>query len=165
MRVIIKNADFSEVSIGKVVKDLSFDYPNSSALRNAPWENGPVATTALPWNDGMYSSTSYLSAAEDAAQYTPVTNAHRLVTDFIEVVEGMIITSNLMGGSDNLPVLICYDSTKNVLGPSSTYTKWNKSTYLENWTFTVPAGVKYIKIQSTGILNTVDQILKGEMPE
>lgn len=169
MRIVIKNADFSSVSIGKVTKDLSFNYVGDD-IRDFPWDNISDKTVALPWVGGLSSNvtgTTILLATSEASSYTVLTNNNnRIVSDFIEVVPGMVITSKIITGTNNIPFIVCYNANKEALGPSSTYNQWSESVIEK--TFTIPEGVKYIKIQSSGIkasVQSVDTVLKGEMPE
>lgn len=162
MRIIIKDADFSANSIGKVGKDLSFAFNTVDELRNMPWLNIVDKTEALPWNEDMgnTSTITFYAATTSATTFSTITNAARIISDYFEVVEGMQI-SVLTNNTINIPTLLCFDENKNILGPSSTYTEWLGTT--GSFIFTVPSGVKYIQFQ----INTLDtgHYFRGTMPE
>lgn len=165
MRIVIKNADFSAVSIGKVVKDLSFSYGvgGDKTMQELPWINISNTSAALPWNDGnaIITSTNYLAATDSSESYTTANNAHRIISDFIEVTQGMVIKSN-SSGATNVPSIICYNESKEALGPGNGYACWYEINSNEK-IYTIPAGVKYIKYQATEVASS--QYFKGEMPE
>lgn len=168
MRVIIKNADFSSVSIGKVEKDLSFDYQGVLQLKTFPWVNANLSAP-LPWTDGNLLIADYLSAADSAESYTQQHNAARLVSDYIEVTEGMVIETNCKN-TYNVPAIICYNANKEALGPSSTYCLWKTNNEYNYARFTVPAGVKYIVVNFMEIVDaateasTITRYIKATMP-
>ena len=166
MRIKIKNADFSSVSIGKVEKDFSFAYVGSEKLKTTPWVNVINPAANLPWTSGgtNLSDITFLLASSSSSSYSTLTNNQRMLSDYIEVVEGMIITTNLKN-TDTVPLIVCYDANKNALGPSSTYCLWKTSSAEYSSTFTIPAGVKYIRINVPGLYaddSDIPQFIKGE---
>lgn len=162
MRVIIKNADFSEVSIGKVVKDLSFSYVGE-ALNNIfanPVDDWSLVIDALPYDysagQGHNEKATLYVGGSDAQSWTVLNNANRFVTEEIEVCEGMQLTVHLNSTfPTNMPSITCFDSDHQVLAPN----------VAASWTspYTIPAGVKYVKFQFQGISTTTS--VAGTMPE
>ena len=171
MRIVIKDADFSAVSIGKVYRDLSFNYPNTASLKaDFPWANVISRTAALSWNQssGNLSNTTFLGASSGDNAYTPYTNNNaRLVSDYLEVCPGMVIHFNHFINTATIPVIVCYDENKTPLGPSASYSKWVTSTSADDTSFTVPDGVKYITFCVTSLddFSGGSNYIRGEMPE
>lgn len=162
MRMVIKNADFSSVSIGKVYKDLSFSYDTDAKLREIPWLNVVDTTADFPWTENNNASnTLILVANSSSSSYSTMTDKTRFVTDYIEVVQGMTITGKF-ANTNTVPTIVCFDENKNTLGPSSTYCSWINGT--ASFTFTVPAGVKYIKLQCSSIYASSGYKFVGTMP-
>ena len=81
MRVIIKNADFSAVSIGKVIEDLSFKIDTNN-----------VTSKFVNWNGTSSSSIQYYVINNGELGTTE--NGNRIRTDYIKVVPGMDILLN-----------------------------------------------------------------------
>jgi hypothetical protein len=162
MRIIIKNADFSSVSIGKVVKDLSFNYSNGVAVNGIllnPCTNELLITSSgYDFGSGSNVAATYKVASEgDSDWSSDTTTVNRGVSNFIEVSAGMIIRGNhLTGGGSRVPTVVCYNSNKEVLPPS--YALWGNLDL-----FTIPNGVSYIKIQINNIRSTSK--IGGTMPE
>lgn len=161
MRIVIKNADFSSVSIGKVIEDLSFSFSITNENVNENVLNPPsVALTSSALvaspenNDG---TTIYLAESSGSTFDVRVNNKNRWVTDFFEVTEGMIInlTSWYSGGEANTPNVVCFDENKNVMNPPNGC--WSGSSYI------IPSGCHYIKFQSSQI--RLNQGASGTMPQ
>ena len=163
MRVIIKGADFSQVSIGKVVKDLSFEYLSGSAINTIlanPIDNVSYIDPSTGYTPGSHnaSTTFYMASASDAS-YTVMNNTYRLVSDFIEVTSGMTISGNRLTGRNVMPIIICYNKNKELIEPP--VAKWTDDAN-RTFTYIIPNNVAYIKIQ-TEILYQ-DSSIKGTMP-
>lgn len=144
MRIIINNADFSSVSIGKVEKDLSFSYIGQEAiaakLLNPPYS---ITSTRIFAGPDINDRVDYPRASSGDQDYTMATNnPNRFITDFIPVKGGMVLTY-LCENTENVPVVTCYDSSQNILTPPDTYSSWSTDTNVH--TFTVPSGVAYVK--------------------
>ena len=162
MRIIIKGADFSANSIGKVGKDLSFAYNTDAELKTIPFLNIVDRTANLPWTgdtSNVRAELIYLGSSS-ATSFTTNTSAARIITDYIEVTEGMTITG-VFNTTNSVPTIICFDESKNVLGPSATYTCWINGT--DSFTFTIPSGVKYIKLEVNSV--STGFYFRGTMPE
>ena len=168
MRVIIKGADFSNVSIGKVTKDLSFRISAN-----------PLATEGVHgftnWDEEnqtvLTSDTAYKVSGSTVSQSN---GTSRLITDFIEVIPGMAISlfrgqTNINGSSSTYAIISCFNSNKELLTNASTYAAWMDRTSpynLNNIPFTVPEGVAYIRIMSNSNTTSDGQnIYIGSMPE
>lgn len=158
MRIIVKGADFSNVSIGKVIKDLSFNY-NTLQLVNSVLTN-PIDDLSVvdPVNgygagNGHNGSVTYYGAAEGDANYQSYTNKYRFISNLIEVAEGMVITYNML--TSMTPLFIFYSDKNTMIIPPQGY--WGSDT----GTFTIPSGVKYIRFQTSKIYTYT--LVKGEM--
>lgn len=160
MRIVIENADFSSVSIGKRVKDLSFSYANGTAMLGIlvnPPTGVSAVTSSISAGSGTNPTASYYTGSSSSETLTAASNANRFVSDFIEVTEGMGISSTKLGNTYTVPSIVAFDSGKNVLTPNKC--AWSSGGALS---YTVPSGVKYIKIQ-TSVL-AVDTNITGTMP-
>lgn len=153
MRMIIKNADFSSVSIGKVVKDLSFSFTAEDG-------NDAINAFFINYNNGSFTrATIYLGNSGNPV--TGSTSNGRTVTDFIEVTGGMKINLQRVYAPSNSPTVIAFDADKNIL---SSKCRWE--TGYAPYTYIVPEGVKYIKLQSQGIETTYPYTTcSGTMPQ
>ncbi len=168
MRVIIKGADFSEVSIGKVVKDLSFEVSANKIKGVSGFTN---------WNEESQSVVSepvYRVNTEDNTVYYG-NKSLRLHTDFIEVVGGMTVTAQAFnangGNTEIIPNIVCFDKDKQLFTDASDSTHvlyFDLNSHdVETINFTIPEDVKYIIIQS-GATNytTIENVnvYTGSMP-
>ena len=171
MRIIIKNADFSQVSIGKVVKDLSFAFDSSNGAGGGTGHGDmDVINAFFPnFNSGSPTSATYYSGSSGGTVTDAGTTVNRIVSDFIEVSEGMTITAERMpSGGSSSPIMIAFDANKAII---SSACMWASGTppYID--TKVLPAGVKYIKFQtgasSTAIGSFEDGYPKcsGSMPQ
>ena len=162
MRVIIKNADFSGVSIGKVVRDLSFNYDTlqemNSILTN-PVDDLSVVdpTDGYGAGSGHNGSATYYWASSGDQEYTPNTNQYRFISNKIEVSEGMKITYTAIDGASDLPTIICYSEEDTLIVPPEAF--WGSF----NGEYVIPSGVKYIRFQCAHLYGYAT--IKGEMPE
>lgn len=165
MRIIVKGADFSNVSIGKVIKDLSFNY-NTLQQMNSLLANPVDDLSLVDPTDGFAAggrggghngSATYYGAESGDSQYQSATNEYRFISNLIEVTEGMVITYTAIDGSSSLPTFICYSDENTLIVPPVAY--WGSF----NGTYTIPAGVKYIRFQCAHLYSYAT--LKGDMPE
>lgn len=168
MRVIIKGADFSNVSIGKVVEDLSF-----RVSANPLAEEGVHGF--MNWDeDSQTVTTSNASYRITDGVVSQASGISRLITGFIKVIPGMIVS--LVGGQTNInssssiySIISCFNANKELLTNASIYAAWMNKTSpytLNNIPFTVPEGVAYIRIMSNSNATTAAQnIYIGSMPE
>lgn len=170
MRILIKGADFSEVSIGKVTRDLSFQVSaNSTGVTGFEnWDGSSIINT----------KGTVAIISNGIVSYPDITLYDRLYTDYIEVCEGMIISaasgSSVKSPSSSariIPVIVCFNENKELLTDASTYAGYfdlltidPDSTNPTNIPFTVPSGVKYIKIQTIKYANSTDNVITGIMP-
>lgn len=164
MRVIIKGADFSEVSIGKVIRDLSFRVSANKGL--------PEGVHGFPnWDEStqVANNVKLYQINEGVVQLPSVGSSARLQSDYIEVSEGMIISADtsLVATSRMAPQVVCFDSNKNLFTDAAVYSAYISSTNYSPLSFTIPAGVKYIKIQSSVGNDTTatHNVYIGSMPE
>lgn len=152
MRVIIKNADFSDVSIGKVVKDLSFSFTAADGVDaiNAFFPN---------YNSGTPTSTT-IYVGSSGGSVTTSSSANRSVSDYIPVIAGMTIKLNFVASAATTPVLIAFNSNKEVISSSCVWETTNNPV-----TYTVPEGVAFIKVQvQTVVTGTNNTAASGTMP-
>lgn len=164
MRVIIKNADFSSVSIGKVTTDYSFSYKGEQVnnILDNPVDDWSVVIAAdpnaYPAGAGNNGNTTFYLGSNGATEYQVYAdNPNRLTSDEIEVIEGMVITATPKAGStlpNNMPTIICYNAAHELLAPNVA-ASWSSP-------YTIPAGVKYIKFQFAGL--SVSAEVAGVMP-
>lgn len=161
MRLIIKNSDFSSVSIGKVLKDISFSVDSSNYK---DYFLNPPYNTNLPQYsyDGNCDGVTQYSASSGDSSYTLYENdKNKFQTDFISVTEGMTIELKYLHGGNNCPVLVCFNSAKQPLVPANgTNAVWFAE--IMSGTFVIPSGCSYIKIQ-TSIIRS-DSAIVGTMP-
>lgn len=123
-----------------------FSYAGYNALKTIPWANVIDTTAPLPWQQGSnLDAATYVKAAPTDVAYTQVTGSGNVVSDFIEVYPGMELKTTLIGRSEQYPVVVCYDSNKEPVGPGAAYCIWNDA-YTSEKTLTIPAGVAYIVI-------------------
>lgn len=167
MRVIIKGADFSEVSIGKVVKDLSFEVSANTVKGVSGFTNWDSV------NESTISEPVYRIDTENNIVYYG-NKSLRLHTDFIEVVGGMTITAKAFSSNGNgevIPNIVCFDKDKQLFTDASDSTHvlyFNLNSHnVQTINFTIPEDVKYIIIQSpktdyTTIENV--NVYTGSMP-
>ena len=173
--MIIKNADFSSVSIGKVNKDLSFELCGNTTDGVSGFPN---------WNPDTSTVVSARMYKIDESGETPIVylptfgGGERLQSDYIEVSEGMIIFPNdswpsILNPSGSTTIntsLACFDEDKNLLTDASLYSVYRKYEDSSNTSrgagapFTVPAGVKYIIIQTLLTSSSGKNIIRGIMP-
>ena len=144
MRLVVRGADFSAVSIGKVYKDISFDLDYQEII--SILENPPYNPAATP------SSTSYGTFNNNA----------RFITDYIPVVEGMTIIFQGLCGGNSVPAITCYDSSKTIKTPPQTYSIWSNDDSVRA-EFVVPAGVSFIRATFERL--TANTKLERTMPE
>ena len=150
MRVIIKNADFSAVSIGKVIEDLSFKIDTNN-----------VTSKFVNWNGTSSSSIQYYVINNGELGTTE--NGNRIRTDYIKVVPGMDILLNNCTNTQSVPTIVCFNSNKHPLGVSSCYIT---DTTVANAHYTIPQGTAYIWIQIQALyLTTSAFLIMGTMPE
>ena len=171
MRVVIKNADFSGNSIGKVGRDYSF-----TAVGNRPDGIKLYENWALNGQGTAYVISTKLyvidtSGDDDLVLFDNTEDRSRLLTGFIEVIPGMTIARNNMPSinfiSDGItiPYLVCFDENKQLLADAESY-----ATYIPiggtivNRDFTIPAGVKYVRCQTAISNDSGTNIVSGNMP-
>lgn len=132
MRVKIKGADFSAVSIGKVLKDLSksFDWNDGVEAQNEFFVN---------YNSGTPTVITYYYGSSLPLGQT--TNANRISTDFIETREGMKYTLEFWQNTASVPSIVMFNENKEVIDAGWANTQ---TAYLNG---VIPANVKYIKLQ------------------
>jgi hypothetical protein len=166
MRVIIKGADFSEVSIGKVVKDLSFEVSANKIKGVSGFTN---------WNEEsqiVVSEPIYRISGETVYYGN---KSLRLHTDFIEVVGGMTVTAKAfsanVGNNEIIPNIVCFNKDKQLFTDASDSTHvlyFDLSSHdVETINFTIPEDVKYIIIQSGATdYTTIENVnvYTGSMP-
>lgn len=160
MRVVIKGADFENVSIGKVVKDLNFSFSitnenASNYLLNPPTVS--LTSSSLSADDSNNNGTIvYIGTSSDASITASPNNPNRWVSDFIPVIAGMTIDlSTWYRGSETTPILICFDSEKNIMNQPNGV--WGSA-----GSYVVPANCAYIKLQSQQM--RLGQGASGTMP-
>lgn len=160
MRIVIKNADFSSVSIGKVVKDLSFSFDSANGAGSGEGHGDIVTINAffLNFNSGTPTATTIYAGSEGGTVTTVDNSPNRFVSDFHEVSEGMIINAYQFGHDNNSPNIIAFDEDKNIVSASC---KWVSSTSPYDATFVVPNGVKYVKFQQGVSTGPKNQLLNG----
>lgn len=160
MRVVIKGADFENVSIGKVVKDLSFSFSItnenvSDYLLNPPTVSltNSILGAANTNNNG---TIIYIGTSSDASITASPNNPNRWVSDFIPVVAGMTIDlSTWYRGGETTPIIICFDSDKNIMNQPNG--AWGSV-----GSYVIPSGCAYIKLQSQQM--KLGQGASGTMP-
>lgn len=153
MRIVIKNADFSSVSIGKVIKDLSFSFDSADGVAaiNAFFPN---------YNSGTPTNTTYYTGASGSTVTEAGTTNARLVTDFIEVEPGMIINAvSFDRGSASEPSLIAFNASKEIISSACGYVELIGSYKLVN--FVIPDNVKYIKLQMVTTSGAMSNLSNG----
>ncbi len=160
MRVIIKGADFENVSIGKVIKDLSFSFEITNEnvgeyLLNRPTVS--LTTSSINASDQNNNGTIvYIGGSTDVTITESPNNPNRWVSDFIPVDEGMTINlSKWYRGPETTPILICFNSEKQVMNqPNGAWSTSNS--------YVIPSGCAYIKLQSQQM--RLGQGASGTMP-
>lgn len=169
MRVIIKGADFSKVSIGKIVKDLSFEVSANTVKGVSGFTNWDSV------NESTISEPVYRIDTNNNIVYYG-NKSLRLHTDFIEVVGGMIITakafsSNSGANNEIIPNIVCFNKDKQLFTDASDSAHvlyFNLNSHdVETINFTIPEDVKYIIIQSPKTDYTTIQnvnVYTGSMP-
>ena len=140
MRVVIKGADFSSVSIGKVVNDLSFSFKATDGVA--------VINEFFPtYNSGSpISAPYYIGASGSEVTLEASGSSSRVVSDYHKVSEGMSIVMGYLTNPSSGPIIICFDENKNIL---SSKCFWNPDKV--NNTITIPSGVSYIRFQTNFI--------------
>ena len=153
MRIIIKNADFSSVSIGKVVEDLSFIVHNNVDELNEFFPN---------YNSGTFTSTTFYKCSQGSTDVEEITTDQRAVSDFVKVTSGMTLEcSSIATGSKSTPVFVTFDANKATVASSFAWTD-----NVGNASMVVPNGIEWIKVQTTGFSGSgTSQFIKGDMPE
>ena len=169
MRIVIKNADFSSVSIGKVVKDLSFSFDSSNGT--GPGEghgDNAVINEFFPnWNNGTPTEAEYYSGTEGGTVTMAGITDNRIVSDFHEVSEGMLISLSMVAGGSSIPNIIAFAADKTTIVSSAC--KWGSGAHMDS-SLVVPEGVKYVKFQTpttgAGVGNLADgyTTASGTMP-
>lgn len=170
MRLVIKNADFSSVSIGKVERDLSFQVSANSdgVVGFENWDGSAIVNT----------KGTVATISDGVVSYPNTTLYDRLYTDYIEVSEGMIISaasgSSVKSPSSSarvIPVIVCFNENKELLTDASVYAGYFDLLTIDpdsenptNIPFTVPSGVKYVKIQTIKYSNSTANVIRGVMP-
>lgn len=161
MRIIIKDADFSEVSIGKIVKDLSFSYDNGTKVLGIlvnPPTGVSVVSQIYSADSGVNPAAKYYNGSVDSAELTETNNAYRYVSELIEVSPGMVITGSTIPNTTGNPSVVAFDYNMDVLTPSEC--AWSND---GAFSYTVPNGVKYISFQM--VILSPFASLTGTMPE
>ena len=134
MRIVIKDADFSAVSIGKVIEDLSFTFLPSSFVN--------YLSDTTP----NFTAVTYFVGSSTSENLSTATNANRGISDFIKVIPGMQIKfEGTWSNTSTTPSIVAFDGNKNVLPPSKC--GWTT----ESSSFIVQQGVAFIKLQSSGV--------------
>lgn len=150
MRIVVKGADFSAVSIGKVVEDLSFEINKDN-----------VADKMVNWNGTSASSVTYYQISDN--QLSEITNANRVRTDYIKVTPGMKIKFNKATNTATIPFVVSFDENKNVLGVDKCFVSDAGTLY--DTEFTIPSGVSYIWVQlQVSAFTQAEFLVKGIMP-
>ena len=163
MRIAIKGADFSAVSIGKVTRDLSFELCGNTV--------DGISSDFLNWDEDeqtVHNVHTY-QIVEGVVSLTS-SYGERLQSDYIEVCEGMTVTfgnvtdANASNGIRAL--LVCFDENKNLLTTAATYAAWRDlgGSTINNSPFVIPSGVKYIILQCQKTTTTNKNIFTGTMP-
>ena len=160
MRIIIKNADFSSVSIGKVVKDLSFSFDSSNGAGpgKGHGDNATINAFFPNWNNGTPTETEYYSGSEGGTVTMAGTTANRIVSDFHEVSEGMLISLSMVAGGSSIPNIIAFAADKSTIVSSAC--KWGSGVHMDS-SLVVPEGVKYIKFQTGATTGGMDNLANG----
>jgi hypothetical protein len=140
MRVVIKGADFSSVSIGKVVEDLSFSFKATDGVA-AINEFFPTYNSGSPISAPYYVGTNGSEVTLEASG-----SSSRVVSDYHKVSEGMSVVMSYLSNPFSGPIVICFDENKNIL---SSKCFWNSDQI--NKTITIPSGVSYVKFQTNYI--------------
>lgn len=140
MRIVIKGADFSAVSIGKVVEDLSFSFKASDGV-DAINAFFPTYNSGSPETAPYYTGSSGSEVTIDTSG-----SSSRVVSDYHKVSEGMSIVMSYLTNPSSGPIIICFDENKNIL---SSKCFWNAEQI--NKTITIPSGVSYVKFQTNYI--------------
>lgn len=163
MRIVIKGADFSEVSIGKVTKDLSFRVCASTTAE------GGVQGFAN-WDGTSKTNTNLFKISDDSVFMDSNQSNARLQTDYIEVVKDMTVsaTAEQLNGTNSIfPWIVCFNSNKTLLTDASVYAVYDplNTSGSRTISFVIPDGVKYIKVQSNTTAASNRNIFIGSMPE
>ena len=139
MRIIVKNADFSEVSIGKVVIDLSFSFDAADGV--------DAINTFFPnYNSGTPSNTTiYTGRSGETVSASDSPTNTRLVSDYIQVRPGMIINTRFAATVATTPLIIAFNNNKEIISGSC---GWNAD---NTYSYEVPSGVAYIKVQVSSV--------------
>lgn len=155
MRLVIKNANFLSVSIGKVVKDLSFSFDSADGVNaiNAFFPN---------YNSGGdRTKTHYYTGSEGSTVVDAGETSNRLATDYIEVTKDMVIQGGPYWYTGNVasePCVVAFDSNKNIISASCVWLDSLGSSF----SYTVPNGVKYIKIMYSVTSSALSHITNGD---
>lgn len=160
MKLVIEGADFSAVSIGKVIKDFSFKYVGvvaiSSILKNPPTSQSEERHDAS--SSGNSVALWYRATSGDSA-FEIRNTADRFASNLIEVTEGMTIILDYIENGSTCPGLVAFDENKNVLPPN--YASWIVGN--TSLTYNVPSNVRFISIQASAI--KPNSIVRGSMPK
>ena len=121
MRIVIKGADFSDVSIGKIIRDLSFRVCGAS-------DSEEGVHGFINYSDGQVIKADATYEVIDGS-VTAVSPVFRLITDYLPVVPGMEITFLGIKKSNTstiiVPFVSCFDSSKTLLTDASTYAAYH----------------------------------------
>ena len=108
-------------------------------------------------------ATTVYFASQGDSHFTTQDTANRFVTDYIEVIPNMTVKGSWCRNTDAVPSVVCFGANKNVVEPAnSTNAAWSTGGY-SFAEFTIPSGVKYIKIQTSNIDSSFSVV--GKMPE
>jgi hypothetical protein len=166
MRIVIKDADFSAVSIGKIGEDLSFNFNSSNYndwMVNPPvnpitQEDLASGVNAGSTKSGNGDATCYQGSNGDSS-YTTYTGPGRFVSKDIPVVPGMKVTFTA-DNTTTIPVIVCLDSSKQAMTPVNTT---NCAWAAVSQVFTIPAGCAFIQLSIAKIASWTSFV--GTMPE
>lgn len=133
MRVVIKGADFSNVSIGDVIEDLSFVFKNNE-FTNC----NPSAAT------GFNPADIYVGGSSAEAFTISENNPNRGISDFIRVIPNMTLTfTGTWSNTATVPSVVPFDASQNLLTPAKGF--WTT----EGRSFVIPEGVYFVKLQAS----------------
>lgn len=133
MKVSLKNATLHFLQ----GIDYSFSFIASSASAIDDFFVNYDGTTAT-------STTIYLGSSGDTIS-TKSANT-RIVSDYIQVMPGMIINCDYWGNTATTPSVICFDANKNLLNTIGAWSEQSGNKMIVN-NYTIPQGVAFIKLQ------------------
>lgn len=162
MRIVIKGADFSANSIGKVGRDLSFEFTweDTSWIQNS---GIPATLTGLISSGSPYGGADWYEGSNGGNTWEKrINNNNRFASFPIEVTAGMLIRVVWIGNTATVPTVLALDSDKNPLTPcNTTNALWQTDS--DSHYFTVPQGASYIIVTASQMRPGTK--VTGTMPE